>query len=88
MYRDKLYQNYPNPFNPTTKIKYELPFDGNVAIKIYDIAGRVVMNLLNEKKSAGSYEVIFDGSNFASGIYYYRIESGNFSQVRKMILIK
>ena len=81
-------QNYPNPFNPSTKIKYELPMDGNVSIKIYDITGRVIMNLLNENKSAGRYEVTFDGGNFASGIYYYKIESGNFSQVRKMILIK
>ena len=83
-----LHQNYPNPFNPSTTIKYELPFDGNVAIKIYDITGRMIMTLVNENKTAGKYEVIFNGDNFASGIYYYKIESGNFSQVRKMILIK
>lgn len=83
-----LKQNYPNPFNPSTTIKYELPIDGNVSIKIYDITGRIVKTLVNEPKTSGKYEVAFDGKDFASGIYYYKIESGNFSQVRKMILIK
>ena len=83
-----LKQNYPNPFNPSTTIRYELPFDGNVSIKIYDITGRIIMTLVNENKTAGRYEITFDGQNFASGIYYYKIESGNFSQVRKMIMIK
>ena len=84
----KLEQNYPNPFNPSTKIEYELPVEEYVSILVYDITGKLIQTLVNENKSAGKYEVTFDGSNFASGIYYYKIESGNFSQVRKMILIK
>lgn len=83
-----LSQNYPNPFNPITKIKYDIPFDGNVSIKIFDINGRLVMTAVDELKTAGRYEFNFSGINLSSGIYYYRISSGNFSQVRKMILLK
>jgi len=86
--RFNVYQNYPNPFNPVTKIKYELPVNGNVSIKIFDINGRLIKTLLNENKNAGRYEIEFNGGNLASGIYYYRIEAGSFSQVRKMILLK
>ena len=66
-------QNFPNPFNPTTKIDYSLPVDGNVKILIYDIAGREVMNLVNETQTAGNYSVNFNGINLASGMYFYRI---------------
>jgi len=83
-----LNQNYPNPFNPVTKIKYDIPLNGNVSIKIYDINGRLINTLINEYKTAGRYEIDFNGKNLSSGVYYYKIESGNFSQVRKMILIK
>jgi len=83
-----LSQNYPNPFNPVTKIKYDIPFDGNVSIKIFDINGRLVMTAVDELKTAGRYEFNFSGINLSSGIYYYRISSGNFSQVKKMILLK
>ncbi|HMR39486.1 MAG TPA: T9SS type A sorting domain-containing protein [Ignavibacteria bacterium] len=83
-----LYQNYPNPFNPVTKIKYGIPFDGNVTIKIFDISGRLINTLVNEYKAAGRFETDFHGENLSSGVYYYRIESGEFSQVKKMILIK
>jgi len=83
-----LNQNYPNPFNPVTKIKYDIPLNGNVSIKIYDINGRLIYTLINEYKTAGRYEIDFNGKNLSSGVYYYKIESGNFSQVRKMILIK
>lgn len=83
-----LNQNYPNPFNPVTKIKYDIPLNGNVSIKIYDINGRLINTLINEYKTAGRYEIDFNGKNLSSGLYYYKIESGNFSQVRKMILIK
>ncbi|HMQ70631.1 MAG TPA: T9SS type A sorting domain-containing protein [Ignavibacteria bacterium] len=83
-----LNQNYPNPFNPVTKIKYDLPFEGNVSIKIFDISGRLIKTLINENKVAGRYEVDFHGENLSSGVYYYKIESGDFSQVRKMILLK
>ena len=83
-----LYQNYPNPFNPVTKIKYDIPFDGNVSIKIFDISGRLINTLVNEYKVAGQFETDFHGENLSSGVYYYKIESGEFSQVKKMILIK
>jgi len=84
----KLSQNYPNPFNPVTKINYELPSDGKVKLIIYDILGREVKSLVNEFKSAGRYTVEFNGSYLSSGIYFYRIEIGNFKQVKKMVLIK
>ena len=83
----KLYQNYPNPFNPTTSIKYDMPKDGFVGIKVYDILGKEVFNL-NEFKKAGSYEVNFDGSNFASGMYFYSVEAGSFKDTKKMVLLK
>lgn len=83
-----IYQNYPNPFNPTTNIQYEIPFDNFVTIKIYNLLGKEVMNLINEFKKAGSYNISFDGSNLPSGVYYYKISSGNFEQIRKMVLIK
>ena len=83
-----LHQNYPNPFNPTTKIKFQLPRESKVIIKIYDILGAEVMELINEKKEAGVYEVVFDGKNLTSGTYIYRIISDSFSEVRKMVLLK
>ncbi|MEZ4689469.1 MAG: T9SS type A sorting domain-containing protein [Ignavibacteria bacterium] len=83
-----VFQNYPNPFNPVTKIKYEIPVNGNVSIKIFDINGRLIKTLLNENRNAGGYEIEFNGENFSSGVYYYKIESGNYSQVKKMILLK
>jgi hypothetical protein len=87
----KLYQNYPNPFNPITTIKYDIPVGTRhgvfVQLKIYDITGREVFGI-NEYKQAGSYSVTFDGTNFASGLYLYRIESGNFVETKKMVLIK
>lgn len=84
----RLYQNYPNPFNPGTKIKYDLPKAGHVTIKVYDILGRKVETLINEEKPAGNYEVEFSGSNLSSGIYFYELQAGNYSSVKKMILIK
>jgi glycosidase len=83
-----LFQNYPNPFNPTTTIRYGIIKPDLVRIKIYDILGREVKTLVNELKQAGSYEVQFDASGLASGIYLYRIESGSFIQTKKMILLK
>jgi len=84
----ELYQNYPNPFNPTTNIRFDIPKDILVSIKIYDILGREVKTLVNEFKNAGSYLVSFDGSEFASGVYFYRIQAGSFVNVKRMILIK
>jgi len=83
-----LYQNYPNPFNPTTAINYSLAKDGNVKLTVYDAIGCKVATIINENKAAGSYSVQFNGSNLASGIYLYRLESGNYSAVKKFILLK
>ncbi|MEX0719515.1 MAG: pectinesterase family protein [Balneolaceae bacterium] len=84
----KLTQNYPNPFNPTTVIGYSLPNSGHVNISLYDLLGRKVATLVNEVKNAGTYEVQFDASRLASGIYLYRIETSNFSMAKKMTLLK
>ena len=81
-------QNYPNPFNPLTAIAYGIPQSGNVALKIFDMAGREVKTLVNEHKEAGYYVVKFDGSSLASGTYIYRIESGSFVSAKKMVLLK
>jgi hypothetical protein len=83
-----LKQNYPNPFNPTTVISYGLPKAGNVKLVVYDLLGREVKTLVNEFKSAGSYDVTFDASTLASGVYFYRIESGSFTDTKKLTLIK
>jgi subtilisin-like proprotein convertase family protein len=83
-----LYQNYPNPFNPMTNIKFDLPKDVNVKIAVYDIIGREVRTLVNQFSKAGSYEIPFDGSNLASGTYFYRIEAGDFVDVKKMVIVK
>ncbi|MBS1492956.1 MAG: aryl-sulfate sulfotransferase [Bacteroidetes bacterium] len=83
-----LYQNYPNPFNPVTKIKFEIPKSEFVSIKIYDVMGREVENLVNENLREGSYEVEFNGTNKTSGIYYYKIITENFQETKKMLLIK
>jgi len=84
-----LSQNYPNPFNPTTKIKYSIPQQNlTVKLRIFDILGREVANLVNEQKSAGNYEVSFDASKLSSGIYFYQLRAGNYSETKKMILMK
>lgn len=84
----KIFQNYPNPFNPTTTIKYEVPQISNVKIEVFDVLGRIVKVLVDEQKTTGFYEIKFDASSFASGIYYYRIKANEFVQTKKMILIK
>jgi len=83
-----LSQNYPNPFNPSTVIRYSLIDNGFTSLKIYDISGKEVANLVNELQTSGSYEVKFNGSNFASGVYFYKIQAGSFSAVKRMFLIK
>ncbi len=83
-----LQQNYPNPFNPATKITFALPKAGNVELKVYDILGREVATLVNEVKQPGIYNVDFNASNFASGIYFYTMKSGDFTDVKKMVLVK
>ena len=83
-----LSQNYPNPFNPSTSINYELPITNYVLLKVYDLTGREVMQLVNEIKPAGYYTVKFDASNLSSGMYFYKIQAGDFSSVKKMVLVK
>ena len=83
-----LAQNYPNPFNPSTKINFSIPKQGIVSLKVYDVLGKEVMTLVNESKPAGNYQVDFNGVNLASGAYFYRIESGDFRDIKRMILIK
>lgn len=84
-----LSQNYPNPFNPTTKINFELPKNSQVTLIIYDILGREVTKLVNnEFKQAGRYAIDFNAQNYASGVYFYRIEAGTFVQAKKMVLVK
>jgi hypothetical protein len=88
-----LYQNYPNPFNPVTKIKFDIRAgirsqESEVKLIIYDITGREISILVNEKLNPGTYEVTFDGSNFASGVYFYQLRTGDFVETKKLILLK
>ena len=83
-----LYQNYPNPFNPSTIIGYQLPVTSNVTLKVYDILGREIATLVNEQKPAGKYELKFDGSELASGVYFFTLKTGNYAETKKMILMK
>ncbi len=83
-----LQQNYPNPFNPTTVINYQIPKDGLVTLKVYDVLGREVATLINEHQQAGRYNINFDASNLPSGVYIYQIRAGDYNQSRKMLLIK
>jgi hypothetical protein len=90
----RLEQNYPNPFNPKTKIKFDIaPLSRGAGgvwteLKIYDITGREIQTLVNEKLNPGTYEVTFDGSNFASGVYFYQLRTGEFVNTKKLILLK
>ncbi|HUI31923.1 MAG TPA: T9SS type A sorting domain-containing protein [Candidatus Acidoferrales bacterium] len=84
----ELLQNYPNPFNPTTTIDYKLSSVSHVTLKVYDILGREVATLVNETESPGEYSARFDGSNLASGVYFYRIQAGAFNATKKLMLMK
>jgi uncharacterized lipoprotein YddW (UPF0748 family) len=83
-----LEQNYPNPFNPTTNIKFSLEKSGITKLTIYDIMGREIETLINDHLSTGVHEIVFNASNYSSGVYYYKLQSNNLMQVKKMILIK
>jgi hypothetical protein len=83
-----LSQNYPNPFNPSTMIEYSVPSNRHVNLKVFDILGREVATLVNEQKSAGSYQVNFNAENIPSGVYIYKLSSGNYTTSRKMLMIK
>ena len=84
----ELSQNHPNPFNPTTSIMYSIPKDGFVSLKIYDITGREIKTLVNEIKKAGYYSITLNASELSTGIYFYRVQTGNFFQTKRMVLIK
>lgn len=83
-----LSQNFPNPFNPSTNISFVIPESGNVTLKVYDILGRKVAEVVNEYLTAGKHELIFIGSDLPSGVYFYKIQAGNYSNIKKMILEK
>ncbi|MCE1164776.1 MAG: T9SS type A sorting domain-containing protein [Bacteroidetes bacterium] len=83
-----LSQNYPNPFNPVTMIRFALPNSGNVSLKVYDILGREVANLVSGFKRAGEYIVDFDASSLTSGVYFYRLESEGYVEVKRMVVLK
>jgi len=91
-----LFQNHPNPFNPGTIIKYSIPAvtlrqaqsDIIISIKVYDVLGKEIATLVNEEKTAGEYEVEFDGTGLPSGIYFYRIKAGSYINTKKMVLLK
>jgi hypothetical protein len=84
----KLYQNYPNPFNPSTTISFNVIKQDHVSLRVYNILGEVVATLVNEVKSPGNYSVRFDARGLSSGIYFYEFNSGNFRDVKKMIILK
>lgn len=83
-----LEQNYPNPFNPATIIDYAVPSNEFVSLKVYDILGREVITLVNEQKNAGYYSISFNASNLSSGVYFYKLTAGSFTQIKKMLLLK
>ena len=83
-----LEQNYPNPFNPSTIIRYSVPSNEYVSLKLFDVLGNEVSTLVNEQKSAGNYEIKFNANNLASGIYFYKMTAGSFRSVKKLLLLK
>jgi hypothetical protein len=84
----RLYQNYPNPFNPKTNIKFDLPKSGLVKLSIYNLLGKETETLYDGELSAGSYKIDFNASSYTSGVYFYKIETGNFVAVKKLVMIK
>jgi flagellar hook assembly protein FlgD len=89
----ELAQNSPNPFNPTTMIGYTVPARATVTLQIYDVAGRLVRTLVNESREAGRYSTVWDGrgnngSQVGSGVYFYRLQAGNATLTRKMVMLK
>ncbi|MCB0285734.1 MAG: T9SS type A sorting domain-containing protein, partial [Calditrichaeota bacterium] len=83
-----LEQNYPNPFNPSTTIAFALPESQKISLKIFDITGKEIATLISGDRPAGSYQITFDASNLASGIYFYQLNAGSFSATKRMMLIK
>ena len=83
-----LSQNFPNPFNPETTIGYSIPKQFHVTLKVYDVLGREITTLINEEKNVGNYNVKFNSAQFASGIYFYRLQAGDYTSTKKMVLLK
>ncbi len=83
-----LNQNYPNPFNPSTVINFELKSNSNISLKVYNVLGAEVATLANGNYASGKYNVTFDASKLSSGVYFYRLQAGNFIETKKMVLIK
>lgn len=83
-----LSQNYPNPFNPKTKIRFDLPKNSFTKLTIHDITGKVIDELFNSELQSGAYEIIWDGINHSSGVYFYRIETSGFVDMKRMVLVK
>jgi hypothetical protein len=81
-------QNYPNPFNPSTNINFTLPNTEFVTLKIYDILGKEVKTIVNEELSAGNYTKIWDANNLSSGVYFYKLTAGKFTETKKMMLVR
>ncbi len=81
-------QNYPNPFNPTTKISFSLPKSAFVSLKVYDMLGKEVAQLVNQELTPNNYSFDFNAANLSSGVYFYKLESAEFSDVKRMMLIK
>jgi len=84
----KLSQNYPNPFNPSTTIEYSIPKSSNVEVSVYNLAGQKLTTLVNKSHTPGNYQLTWDGSEYASAVYFYRIEAGDYVQTRKMLLLR
>jgi hypothetical protein len=84
----KLSQNFPNPFNPTTNIKFSIPKNAQTYLKIYDVLGNEVSTYFDEFLNAGTYNILFEAQNLSSGIYYYKLVSGGFTETKRMMLVK
>lgn len=83
-----LEQNYPNPFNPTTVISYSIPTASHVSVMVYDVLGNLISTLVNRNQEASNYSISFDASNLSNGVYFYKIQAGSYSAIKKMILLK
>jgi flagellar hook assembly protein FlgD len=93
VFRNSLVQNFPNPFNPQTTLAYSLKEPGNVTLSIYDVAGRRIRELVSAQRPAGAYKVVWDGtdskgSKVASGVYFYKLVAGSFTDTKKMVMLK
>jgi hypothetical protein len=83
-----LYGNYPNPFNPVTNIRFDLPNHSEVSLQVYNIEGKLIDNLVKGVFEAGIYNISYDAGSLPSGIYFYKLTAGNYTQTRKMVLVK